>query len=420
MFSTPRSPLGRILDRHAEALIAEALTDTRVVLVVGARQSGKSTVVAQVTPSDREWRSLDNAAMRQAAKADPVTFVNHPGLLVVDEIQREPELLLAIKETVDADPRPGRFLLTGSAHVLSLHSVPDTLPGRIETIELWPLSQGEIDGTPDGFVDAIFDAGPDYRHESDLTRDDYIARIVRGGFPEAVARSGRRRERFFENYVGDLVNRDVIQVSAIEHGPQMRRLIRLLAARSGGLAVPGTLAGDLGISRPTVESYLALLEQVFLVKRMPAWTRNLSARAVRTSKLFFVDSGIAADQLSQDETSLQRLDSPLGALLEGFVTSEIARQLTWSRTRAEIFHYRTKDQVEVDIVLEDRRGRVIAIEVKAAATVRAEDFRGIDHLAQRTGDDLVTGIVFYTGQHTLSFGPKKLAVPISALWESQQ
>jgi predicted AAA+ superfamily ATPase len=141
---------------------------------------------------------------------------------------------------------------------------------------------------------------------------------------------------------------------------------------------------------------------------------------VRTSKLFFVDSGIAADQLSQDETSLQRLDSPLGALLEGFVTSEIARQLTWSRTRAEIFHYRTKDQVEVDIVLEDRRGRVIAIEVKAAATVRAEDFRGIDHLAQRTGDDLVTGIVFYTGQHTLSFGPKKLAVPISALWESQQ
>lgn len=179
----------------------------------------------------------------------------------------------------------------------------------------------------------------------------------------------RRRERFFDNYVADLINRDVIQVSAIERGPQMKSLIRLLAARSGNLLTPAALAGDLGIARGTVENYIALLEQVFLIKRLPAWTRNLSARATRTPKLYFVDSGIAADQLGQTDSSLRRFDSPLGGLLEGFVVSEIARQLSWSRTRAELFHYRTKDQVEVDAILEDRRGRVVAIEVKSASTV---------------------------------------------------
>lgn len=417
MSSTPHSPLGRLLTRHAEDTISEALSDTRVVLVVGARQSGKSTVVSQVARDDGDWRSLDNASTRSAAVTDPHTFVSSSVPLIIDEIQRVPELLLAIKETVDTDPRPGRFLLTGSAHVLAMRSVPDALPGRMETVELWPLSQGEIGGTSDTFVDAVFAAGPEVRHRSSVTRDEYIERLTRGGFPEAVARTGRRRERFFENYVSDLVNRDVTQVSAIERGPQMRRMIRLLAARSGSLIAPGTIAGEVGLARGTVETYLALLEQLFLIKRVPAWTRNLSGRAVRTPKLFFVDSGIAADQLGQDAAALRRVDGPLGGLLEGFVASEIARQLTWSSTRAEIFHYRTKDQVEVDIVLEDRRGRVVAIEVKSAATVRANDFRGIDHLAARIGGDLLTGIVLYTGAQTLSFGPKKLAIPISALWE---
>ncbi|MCI1748206.1 MAG: DUF4143 domain-containing protein [Acidipropionibacterium sp.] len=197
----------------------------------------------------------------------------------------------------------------------------------------------------------------------------------------------------------------------------MKNLIRLLAARSGNLLTPAALAGDLGIARGTAENYIALLEQVFLIKRLPAWTRNLSARATRTPKLYFVDSGIAADQLGQTDSSLRRFDSPLGGLLEGFVVSEIARQLSWSRTRAELFHYRTKDQVEVDAILEDRRGRVVAVEVKSASTVRSDDFRGINHLASRIGDDPVAGVVLYTGQQTLPFGPKKVAVPISALWE---
>lgn len=197
----------------------------------------------------------------------------------------------------------------------------------------------------------------------------------------------------------------------------MRALVRLVAARSGGLLVPGTLANELSLPRSTVERYLGLLEEVFLIKRVPAWARNLSSRAVSTSKVAMVDAGIAANLLGQDSRSLSRFDSPLGGLLEGFVMMELARQLTWSKTRAELFHYRTRDQVEVDLVLEDRRARVVAIDVKASATVRADDFRGINHLATRLGDDLLAGIVLYTGSETLPFGPKNRAMPISALWE---
>lgn len=413
------SPIGRILPRHSMGAAEEALIDTRVVLITGARQCGKSTIVNQIVRArDAEWRSLDRAATRQAAAFDPTSFVESEGLLAIDEIQRAPELLLAIKEQVDTDPRAGQYLLTGSAQVLGLRGVPDALPGRMETIELWPLSQGEIDEASDGFIDAIFTQGRKFKHRSGLQRNDYIARLVRGGFPEAIARTGRRREVFFDNYVADIINRDVIQLSEIERGPQLRALVRLLAARSGGLLVPGSLANDLGLPQTTVSRYLGLLEEVFLIKRVPAWSRNLSARATATAKVAMVDSGIAANLLGQDEKSLRQPESPLGGLLEGFVTMELARQLTWSHTRAELFHYRTKDKVEVDIVLEDRRGRVVAFEVKASATVRPDDFTGINHLAARLGDDLIAGIVLYTGSETLAFGERNLAVPISAIWEA--
>lgn len=309
--------------------------------------------------------------------------------MVIDEVQRVPELLLAIKEAVDTDPRPGRFLLTGSARLLGLRGLPDALPGRMETVELWPLSQGEIDGTPDGFVDAIFASGPELRHTSTEDRAGYVDRVLRGGFPEAIARAARRRERFFDSYLADLINRDVIQLSEIERGPEMRALTRLVAARSGQLVVPGTLGNELGLSRQTVGRYLSLLEEVFLIKRIPAWSRNIGSRAVSTPKGAFVDSGIAADLLGLDAAGLRQPGGRLGLLLEGFVAMEIARQLTRSRERAELYHYRTKDGVEVDIVLENRRGQVVAIEVKASATVRAEDFSGIRHLANRIGDSLV-------------------------------
>jgi predicted AAA+ superfamily ATPase len=419
MPAPPASPIGRILPRHARPIVEEALGDTRVVLVNGARQCGKSTLVAQIgAANNAEWRNLDRAATRQAAQFDPTEFVANTGLMVIDEVQRVPELLLAIKESVDADPRPGRFLLTGSARVLRLRTVPDALPGRTETVELWPLSQGEIDEQPDGFVDAIFDAGQEFSHTSRETRAGYVDRIVRGGFPEAVARTGTRRERFLDSYVADLINRDVLQLSEIERGAEMRGLTKLLAARSGQLLVPSALGAQLGLSQPTVARYVGLLEEVFLIKRIPAWSRNLGSRAVATAKVAIVDSAIAANLLDQDAHRLRQPTGPLGPLLEGFVAMEIARQLTWCRQRVELYHYRTRDQVEVDIVLENRRGQVVAIDVKAGSTVRAEDFRGLRHLADRIGDDLLVGVILYTGQQTLPFGPRLRAIPISALWET--
>ncbi|MFC8798696.1 ATP-binding protein [Promicromonospora sp. NPDC057138] len=418
MARIPQSPVGKILPRRAHDLVQEAMADTRVVLVNGPRQSGKSTLVGQIATSrGMTLFTLDDPKVREAARADESGFVRRAPTMVIDEIQRMPELLLPIKAAVDVDFVPGRFLLTGSARVLGLRALPDTLVGRMETIELWPLSQGEIDGAPDGFVDAAFALGPDLEHRSDEDIDGYIARIVRGGFPEAVARTGRRRAQFLKGYVGDLVNRDVVQLSEIERGPQMRALIDMLAVRSGNLLVPGKLASDLEISQHTVQSYLYLLEEVYLIKRIPALIRNLGTRTTHTQKVAMADSGIAAALLSQDEASLRRIGSPLGGLLEGFVAMEIARQLSWSETDAEMFHYRTKDQVEVDVVLQNRRREVVGVEVKASATPKAEDFRGLRHLAERLGDDFLAGYVLYTGDETLSFGPKLRALPISAVWQ---
>jgi predicted AAA+ superfamily ATPase len=417
-----RSQYQVLVPRHAASIVAAALADTRVVLVNGARQCGKSTLVRRLTDgSATELRDLDIAAVRSAAAADPAGFVDYAAdLMVIDEIQRVPELLLAIKHEVDTDPRPGRFVLTGSSRLLGLRDLPDALPGRMETIELWPFSQGEIDGKPDGFIDAIFAEGPQLHHTSTVNRADYAARVVRGGFPQAVARSTpRRRELFFDSYLGDLISRDVHQLSELERIPQLRALLRLLAARSGGLLVAGSLSNELGISQPTVTRYVALLQEVFLIKRIPAWSRNVSTRAIGTPKVAFVDSGIAANLLDTDAHGLRRPDSWFGPLLEGFVLMELARQGTWSRLRIELSHYRTKDKVEVDAVLEDRNGRVVGMEVKAASTVRVEDFNGLRHLAARLGDDFVVGVVFYTGAQTLSFGPRLRAIPISALWEAQ-
>jgi predicted AAA+ superfamily ATPase len=412
-------PKGHVRPRHAEHAVREGLLDTRVVLVNGARQSGKSTLLRQVSRGDAaEWRDLDVPLVRQAAVADPTGFVDFPGMMVIDEIQRVPDLLLPIKVRVDSDPRPGQFLLSGSARVLGLRALPDALPGRMETIELWPFSQGEIDGAPDGFIDAIFALGPELRHESQLGRAEYADRIVRGGFPEAVARvNAKRRQRFHDSYVADLIARDVKQLSEIERTTEMRLLVRLLAARSGQLLVASSVGGQSRLSQATTLRYISLLEEVFLVRRVPAWSSNLGNRATKIPKVVFSDSGIAANLLGADSRSLIRPGGAIGHLLEGFVLMELARQLTWSDTRAELFHYRTRDMVEVDAVLESRQGKVVGIEVKAASTVGADDFRGLRHLAERLGDDFVAGIVMYTGQQTLPFGPKLRAMPVAALWE---
>jgi predicted AAA+ superfamily ATPase len=409
-----------LLVRHAQRGVYAALDDTRVVVINGARQTGKSTlarIVAGTFPGS-ELRYLDEAPVRAAAQADPSLFVRHDGLLVIDEVQRVPDLFLAIKHEVDTDPRPGRFLLTGSARLLGLHDIPDLLPGRTETIELSPLSQGEIDGSPDGFVEAVFRHGVDVHVPSSaLRRDDYLERALRGGYPEAVRRSDPgRRARFFESYITDLVNRDVRQLTEIERPADMRRLVNLAAASTASLAVPAAFASRLQVPASTVKRYLNLLELLFITRQIPAWSTNLTTRATATPKLVLNDSGLTAYLTGMSLRRARHPTAPVGPLIETFVLGELARQLALTEVPVRLYHYRDRDQYEVDAVLESAAGEVVACEVKAAETVRSEDFRGIARLARRIGDQLVAGIVLYAGGQALPFGDRLRAWPISTLW----
>jgi uncharacterized protein len=289
----------------------------------------------------------------------------------------------------------------------------------MEVIELWPFSQGEIDAAPDGFVDAAFRLGPDLDRNSDQRKRDYLERVTRGGFPEAVRRSARRRAAFFESYLTSLIERDVTELALIERRGELRRLLALLADRSGTLLVQSALASVSGIPRSTLVRYLELLEMVLLIKQIPAWSSSSTTRAVGTPKLAFVDSGLACHLLGQDVTRLGEPTGAAGAMLESFVLMELAGQLTWSQQRARLHHYRTKDNVEVDAVLETPDGRIVGIEVKAGATVRTDDLAGLRHLAGRLGDRFIAGYVLYTGGQTLPFGDRIRALPLDALWITQ-
>ncbi|MDO3650437.1 ATP-binding protein [Nocardia mangyaensis] len=404
-----------LLPRKASELVKEALEDTRVVVINGARQTGKSTLAEQCLrgPSDVTKRYLDDVRTRTSAAADPAAFLDVPGTMMIDEVQRVPDLWLSIKHAVDRDPRPGRFLLTGSARLLGLSELGDSLPGRSETIELFPLSQGEISDAPDGFIDAVFAAGAAFRTgPSDLRRKDYQALAARGGYPEAIRRTApRRRAQFFSSYLDDIMSRDVHQVADIRRGSDMRRLVAALAAQTGGLLNYSRLSADLGIPVTTVRDYIDILELIYLIRLVPAWSANATSRAIATPKLTFTDSGLAAYLL----TGITN-DAATGAIMETFVLGELTRQLTWSTTMARLHHYRDRDGYQVDAILEDNAGRVVAIEVKAAETIRTGDFRGLRALQRRLGDRFHAGFVIYCGDQQLPFGDGMSGVPISALW----
>jgi uncharacterized protein len=409
------------LPRSAEANIAAALADTRVVILNGARQVGKSTVVQAATKKLRNvlMRTLDRPTDLAAAKQDPEGFVEHDGLMVIDEIQRAPQIILPIKAQVDQRSKPGQFLLTGSARILGLKDLPDALVGRSETIELWPFSQREIQGEgkqKKHFAEELFGDAIVFRGAGIAKRDDYVMRALRGGFPEATKRVGSRRDRFFESYVRDLIDRDVVQLSEIERRADLLRLIQLLASRQATLLKIEELSSTLGVPARTLERYVALLEQVFLIKRIPAWSSSRTSRAVRMQKLMVVDSGIASFLNGCTERKLQREPSLIGPLLENFALSELARQLTWSELPITLFHYRTRDGEEVDGLLEANDGRLVGIEVKASSTVTEVDFRHLNHLKKRTGNAFHLGIVLYTGDRVLPFGPRMRAIPLDALW----
>lgn len=395
--------------RIAETAVDQALSWARVVVIAGPRQSGKSTLARRTLPNAL-WRTLDDPATRAAAAADPVAFVQVPAQLVIDEVHRVPDLLLAIKRAVDEDPTPGRFLLTGSAHVLSLPQVQDTLAGRIAVVELGPFTQAEIDGTGIDPIDRMFASGrPDDR--DDLDRAELHDRLQRGGFPEPVL--GAPPARWYREYARTMVRRDVETFAEILKRDEMTSLTRILAAQTGGLLKVASLARDVGLSPAAVERYLSLLRLAYLTLELPAWRRAVARRGIGTPKGHLIDPALA---IWMSGGARRLADASVGGVIETFVVTELWRHLHgWSHD-ASLSHLRTKDGIEVDAVIERGDGAIVGVEVKSALTITERDFRGLRLLSELAGDDFVRGVLLYRGGRTLRFGDRIEAWPMSSLW----
>lgn len=410
-----------MIERRAHSLIVEAAQDSRVVMVVGPRQAGKTTLVRDLAdgPLPRTYITMDEASARRAASEDPAGFVASLDMPVaIDEVQRVPDLLLEVKRIVDRDPRPGQFLLTGSARVLSLPNVADALVGRVETVTLWPLSQGEVEGSKSNLVDALFDASPPLIDGAVEGQAAWLGRALAGGYPEALEREeGRRRDAWFSSYLETLVERDIRDLSDIRALDEVPALLTLVASRSSSPLNVAGLANDLRISEASARRYLSLLRAVFALLRVPSWRRNLGRRATAAPKYQLVDSGLAAHLLSLDRERLAADEALVGGLFESFVRMELVKQVEWSRARPGLLHFRTRGGArEVDAVLERRGGQIVGVEMKAAASLSSRDFRGLEALRDERGADFLAGVVIHAGQQTLPFGDRLWALPVSALW----
>jgi uncharacterized protein len=407
-----------MLPRPSRSLVLEALTDTRIVLVMGARQVGKSTLTQDIAATDHPARTmtLDDKTLRDAANNDPTGFVaGLDGPVVIDEVQRSPDLLLAIKEAVDVDKTPGRFLLTGSANILTAPKIYEALSGRIEIINLWPLSQAEIEQSSNNLVDQLFAASPPQITGATVGRAAFIDRALRGGYPEARLRSQKRRDRWFDSYLKTLIDRDLRELVDAHKIDEIPRLLSLIAAQAANLYKADNIASKIGLDKKTVQAYTRLLETVFLVRRIKAWRPSIGSREVQTPKVFITDSGLLAYLLGADEKRAAEDDQVAGKLLENFIAMEVARLVDWADISVRQYHYRDRNE-EVDVVLESNAGDIACIECKTAATLKPSDYRPMEKLRDARGKHFIAGIVFYTGADTNPLGDRLWAVPVSALW----
>ena len=396
--------------------VEEALLDTPVVLVVGPRRAGKTTLVRKMGDEDRFYITLDDQTVLEAAQSDPVGFIRGLDRAIIDEIQRAPDLLLAIKKTVDEDYRPGRFLLTGSANVLTLPRVADSLAGRMETIRLLPLARAEVGGMPPLFLDRLFE-GNLRGGGAALVGDELVRLALLGGFPEAISReSERRRQDWARAYLTSILTRDLRDIAEIEKFTELPKFVRLLAEHSGQLVNYSQLGGGIGVSHKTGQRYVGLLEQVFLISTLQPWYTNALKRIAKTPKLHFLDSGLLATARGLSFDRVKNNRDLFGALLESFVFSEVLKLMTASEMRLTPHHFRDQQMREVDIVLERDDGVVAGIEVKASATVKSSDFGGLRSLAEACKERFAYGVVLYDGKDVVPFGDKLAAAPTSILW----
>ncbi len=408
------------LPRHLISAIAEALSDTPVVCLLGPRQCGKSTLVQTLVP-DRAYLDLDDEDFAATARADPAGFVRGlPERITLDEVQHVPEILRAIKVSVDKNRKPGRFILTGSANLLLLPRASESLAGRMEILQLHPLTEAEKERNPGHFLKTLLAGAiePEIR-TSGKNEDplDLPQRLVAGGYPEVIERTRPRAKQWYNSYLRAILERDVPQIAQIREPSQLRSLLAALANQSASLLNTSSLGRDLGLDRDTVNSYLEILERLFLIRRLPAWHRNRGKRLTKAPKIHLLDTGLAASfaELTPEDWNTRRTD--FGHLLESFFVQQLIAQSGWTDPSLQFHHYRDRDKVEVDCVI--TRGKdTWGIEIKTARSVSQSDLKGLKRLADQVGSDFRTGIVLYAGESTLSLCDGQFfAVPISKLWE---
>lgn len=408
-------------ERFISPFIKDALKDTPVILISGARQTGKSTLCKQLIEKGiftGTAVTLDDPTTLAAAKTDPLGFLlSQNKHLIIDEVQRAPDIFLSIKKLVDEDRMQRRYILTGSSEVMALPTLSDSLAGRIEMHHLWPLSQGEIKGAKSNFLDILISENGRFSN-TDCSWEALVENMLIGGYPEVLERETEiRRDKWFSSYITAILQKDIKDLANIEGLTQLPNVLQLIAIRAGSTINLSDIARLSGIKNTTLQRYMALLEQVFLINKIPAWTPNAEGKYVKSPKIYINDSGLLSYLRGEGKRLLEDRTTA-GLILENFVSMEIIKQITWSDTYLKPYHFSTHKGAEVDIVLEDEYRNLYAIEVKSKASVNEKDFRGLKHFAALTGPKFKKGIVLYSGNQTIGgFGGKNLqAVPISSLW----
>jgi hypothetical protein len=409
-----------LIPRHIRPHLVSALAEARVACLLGARQTGKSTLVQAIARNEHPSRyvTLDDPGALEAARADPMGFVAGEERLAIDEIQRAPELMLAIKRVVDDEPTRGRFLLTGSANIVTHPRIADALPGRVDYLTLWPFSQRELSEGESTFIRRVFQGSAPEVESPPVGRAGYAERIAHGGFPEIVESGSARRQRFFAGYVDSILGREIEELGSVRDHEAAAQVMRLAAARSAELTNLTSIGRELGIDHKTVGNHLRGLEQLFLLIRLPAWHANLGHRVVRSPKLHVADTGLLCSLVGADAERLSEDGGIAGSAFETFAVTETIRLVSASDFAPEIrfHHYRDQRGNEVDLVLERANGDVVGIEVKTSATPRVRDASGLALLRDALGKRFRLGLVLHTGPDTVPLGERIWATPLAALW----
>lgn len=415
----------QLVNRRVLRVALERCAESPVVLLEGPRTVGKSTLLKALAERlGGEVLDLDDIAVRDAVSLDPATMIDTSSAVLIDEYQHAPVVLDAIKARLNRSSRPGQFVLTGSARHESLPRAAQSLTGRLQPLTVLPLSQAELEGTHPNLLSGLLDAPHEtlVAPRSDAKRDDYIERIVRGGFPLALAAAvPAARSRWMDNYVRLTLERDVQELSRVRQAHTLPLALQRLAGQTAQVLNGAALASGIGIDEKTARDYVRLLEAVFLVRLLPAWDSTLTKRTTARPKLHLIDSGIAAWALRLNSEKLARRDpsalTQLGHLIETFVVGEILSQASSTDGIARVGHWRTKDDAEVDLVIESDDGRVVAFEVKAAARVTGNDFRGLRQLRDHLGEAFTAGVALYTGSRSYTYDNRLHVMPIDRLWQ---